>query len=208
MGLHISMQEIHLIFIGLLVGLVSVSFASLGKILFKYLKDEEAKWKRYAPDAIIVATNVTDLFTTGVLPLSISSIFSGLPIVLSQLISRWLLKTRMSRTQWALSFLIVGAISGIVVCQTLDRQPRDNHLKILHKQMFTENWPIIFLLIPFVVQIVGIYHIRKHTIEELGSSLNLAVLGSVIGSSFFVIMAIQIKVAATIVININAVESK
>jgi len=202
------MQESLLTIIGLIVGLVSVSFSSLGKILFKYWKDEESIWKRYAPDAIITATNVTGLFTTGVLPLSVSSIFSGLPIVLSQLISRWLLKTRMSRTQWALSVLIVGAIAGIIICQTLDKKPRDNHMKTFHKQMFKKQWPMIFFLIPFVVQTLGVYHIRKYTDEQLASSLKLAVLGSAIGSSFFVIMGIQIKVAATIIMHASDVASK
>merc|ERR1719359_814604 len=138
------MNDTILFYLAFMVGLVAVICSSIGKILFKYWKDSPSKCRRYAPDAIIVATNAVTIFTTGILPLTASSLFSGLPIVLSQLASRWLLKTKMSNAQWVLTIFIMGAVAGIITCTTLDQNETGSPVKIFDQQITKAIWPLAF----------------------------------------------------------------
>jgi hypothetical protein len=193
------MDDITLSVIAFMVGLVAVICSSIGKILFKYWKDAPSKCKRYAPDAIIVATNLVTVFTTGFLPLTVSSLFSGLPIVLSQLASRWLLKTKMSNAQWVLTVLIMGAVAAIITCTTLDQRKTDSPVEIFHQQITQAIWPLVFFILPVIFIIAGFLHLRQFSEEKLDTSLYLALLGATIGTSFFIIELIMIKVAVLII---------
>jgi len=151
--------------IGLFLAIASSILVALGNVFFKL---QEIKRKQepndsfyldYLAMALVIIGSITDVFSIGLLPLTINTVHSAIPIALGEIFSGCILEEKLNVQQW---FLIVCILMCVIIVVLSGDHSSNVDVIAIFENHINSGGTIVMLILMALTAIASGVYIKVH----------------------------------------------